>query len=48
MLGADCSTHKLVSTIEFVVLKENSHFMDKIGRHFGPKMDVDKYVELIV
>lgn len=44
-LDANCSAHKLVSTIELVVLKENSHFMERIGRLFGPKMDFDAVVE---
>ena len=41
---ADCSTHKLVSAIELMVLKDNSYIMEKINRHLGPKMDCNRYV----
>ncbi len=39
---ASCSTYKLMSAVEFVVLKENSELMDKIGKNFGPLLDAEK------
>lgn len=41
---SSCSAHKVVTAVELIVLKDKSPFMDKIGRHFGPNMDMDKYV----
>ena len=41
---SSCTPHKIVTAVELIVLTEKSPFMNKVGKYFGPNMDMEKYV----